>query len=201
MVADCGTDAKGVEEGSRGARKAGSLVPLGTKTVVSTIEGVGIHDAGSSREDVAIVAGQAVTVVAVPGVALITDEVADSVFHKPSLRAGYAGISVPSGTSGVLSSEFAAVVHDSVALIAGKADSLSSIELAAERRSLATDSMFVEVVSLGAFGTLVLDPGFAAVVVGDGDDVVEWDAGGGGVVATEVSGERAECEVSVDGRE
>lgn len=85
--------------------------------------------------------------------------------------------------------ELAAVIDDGVALVAGEADSFSSVELAAEGWHLAADSILVEVEAIGAFGALVLDPSFASVVIGDGDDIFEGDARSGGVVAVKVASE------------
>jgi hypothetical protein len=71
------------------------------------------------------------------------------------------------------------------------------VELTAEGRHFAADSVLVEVVTFGAFGTLSIDPGLAAEVVGDGDDVAEGDARVGRVEAAEVSVEGAEGELPV----
>ena len=87
--------------------------------------------------------------------------------------------------------EFAAVVDDGVALVAGEADALCLVELAAEVGDLAADAFVIEVPALGALGAEVFVPGFAAIVVGYGDDVTEGDVGG--LQAVEVSVEGAEA--------
>ena len=94
--------------------------------------------------------------------------------------------------------KFAAIVDNSVALVALKAESFGLIELTAEGGHFAADSIFVEVVSFGAFGTLSIDPGLAAEMVSDSDDVAESDARTSGVEAVEVSIEGAEGELSFD---
>ena len=123
---------------------------------------------------------------------------ADSIgILPPSLRADRANVAVPNSTARVLGGKFAAVVDNSVALVALEAESFGLVELTAEGRHFTADSVLVEVVTVGAFGTLSIDPGLAAEVVGDGDDVAEGDARVGRVEAAEVSVEGAEGELPV----
>lgn len=83
-------------------------------------------------------------------------------------------------------------------MITRKTDSFGPIELAAERRGLAADAVLVEVVPLRAFGTEIFDPSLAAIVIGDGDDIVKSDARRSRIITTEVSREGAEGKISVD---
>lgn len=118
---------------------------------------------------------------------MIADRFANSVAHEPTFRALSANVSIPGSASSIFFSQDAAVVNYSVALVARKADSFGPIELAAERRSLAADSVLVEVVPLGAFCTQILDPCLAAIIIGDGDDVVKRYSGRSRIITTEVS--------------
>ena len=172
--------------------------PFCAKSIRTSVEGVGVDHTLSVVQDVASVTGQTFSVEVVPGGALVADGLTNSVIHPPSLGAGFADISVPLSTSEVLVGQFAAVVDDGVALVAGLADSFSSVELRAEGGHLAADSLLVEVPSLGALSALVLDPGLAAVMIGDGDDVGKGDARGRGVEAVEISVEGVEGEVGLD---
>ena len=172
--------------------------PFSTKSIGTSVEGVGVDHTLSVVQDVASIAGQTFSVEVVPGGTLVTDGLTNSVIHPPSLGASFADISVPFSTSEVLVGQFAAVIDDGVALIAGLADSFSSVELGAEGGHLATDSLLVEVPPLGALSALVLDPGLAAVMIGDGDDVSQGDARGCGIEAVEISVEGVEGEVGID---
>ena len=123
---------------------------------------------------------------------------ADSLgIFPPSLRADRADVAVPESAAQVLGSKFAAVVDNGVTLVALEAESLGLVELTAERRHFAANSILVEVVTLGAFGAFTVNPGLAAEVVSDGDDVAESDARAGRIEAAEVSVEGAEGELSV----
>ena len=59
--------------------------------------------------------------------------------------------------------------------------------MTAEGGYLAANSFFVEIVSLRAFGTNILIPGLAAVMIGYSDNITEGDTGVGGVEAAEIS--------------
>lgn len=91
-----------------------------------------------------------------------------------------------------MSCKFAAVVNDSVSLVACETDALSSVELTTEGRHFAADSLVVEIVSLRAFKAFVLVPGFAAIMVGYIDEITEGDRGSSRVEAAEVTVERTE---------
>jgi len=67
------------------------------------------------------------------------------------------------------------IVDYCVTLIACQAQSLSLVELTAESGNFTADSIFVEVVTLRAFGALAINPGLAAEMVSDGDDVTKRD--------------------------
>lgn len=119
---------------------------------------------------------------------MITDDMADSILiFPPSFGTFSTDITVPKGASSILFGEFAAVVDDGVALVAGKADSFGSIELTAEVGHLTADSLIVEVVALRAFSTLVFVPGFASVMIGYSNNIAEGNTRSSWVEATEVS--------------
>ena len=120
-------------------------------------------------KDESSIASEAVSI-AVPGRTSITNWCANSIgVEEPSLRALNASVSVPLGASTILSSELASSIDDGVALIASLAHSFSLIELAAEITDLAADSVLIERIPVGAFQALILGPGLASVVIGDGD--------------------------------
>ena len=158
-----------VEVGATGALEATGSLPRGTEDVGGSVEGTGIGHACALGEHKSSVAGEAISI-AVPGGAGIADWRADSIgVEVPPLRALDADVSVPLAASIIFGCELAGAIDNGVTLIAGLADSLSLIELAAEIADLAADSILIEGISIGAFETLVLGPGLASVVIGDGD--------------------------------
>ena len=169
MRADWHAESVLVEVGPAGALEAAGSLPGSAEDVCRSVEGTWVGDACAFREDESSVAGEAVSI-AVPGGAEIADWSAGSIgVEEPSLRTLDAGVSVPLGASAVLGGELAGAIDDGVALIAGLADSLGLVELAAEIADLAADSVLVEGVPVGTLQTLILGPGLASVVIGDGD--------------------------------
>ena len=75
------------------------------------------------------------------------------------------------------------------------ADSFGPVEAGAEGIDLATNSLVVEVESLGALEALLIAPLMAAVVVGDSDQVREGK--GRDVLTAELAVERGEGEGAV----
>lgn len=158
-----------VEIGTAGALEATCSLPRCAENVGGSVEGTGVGHACTLRKHESSVASEAVSI-AVPGGAEIADWGADSIgVEEPPLRALDAGVSVPLGTSIVLGCELAGAIDNGIALIAGLADSLSLIELAAEIADLAADSILIERIPIGAFETLILGPGLASIIIGDGD--------------------------------
>ena len=85
--------------------------------------------------------------------------------EEPSLGALDADVSVPFGASVILGSPLATSVYYAITLIAGLADSLGFIKLAAQVTDLAADSFFIEGVSIGALKALVFCPGFTSIII------------------------------------
>ena len=100
----------------------------------------------------------------------ITDWDADIIFvEEPSLGARLTFSIEPDGTSRVGSSNgtlfFALSVDYIVSFVAFFADSFLLIELLASSLNFTTNSVFIEVVSIGAFDAGVFEPDFAAKVI------------------------------------
>ena len=198
MVVDGSTDTEGIEIASFSTLHAESIVPFGTERVVSSVEGVRVDDAGSLLNDVSVIAGQTDSSVGIPGMAKVADFIANSIVHVPSSRTLLADVMIPFGASAVDFGLLAGVFDNMVALIALETDSFCEVELRAEGRCLAADSFFVEVKAFGTFSTLVFDPGFAAIVIGDGDDIVKSNVSICWEETVEVSVESVVGEVGFD---
>jgi hypothetical protein len=198
LVRDSHTDTLRVEVGSVGAFEALSTVPGSTENIISAIERICVDLTDSTVQHVSSIAGKTSSSAFAPSGAEVADDLADSIgIFPPSLGADGADVTVPESAAQVLGGDFAAVADNGITLVALEADSLGLVELTAEGRNFAADSILVEVVASGAFGALSIDPSLAAKVVSDSNDVAKGDAGVSRVEAAEVSVEGAEGELSV----
>jgi hypothetical protein len=169
---DCSADSLIIEEGSLSAFKASIFAPSFTEKIVSksTQELVLVGNTLSFSNDGSIVALCAGAGGLVPWWA----EVADFNTHfvsieVPSLWALAAHSVFPLGASNFVWCAFidfsAFAIDNWVSLIAFLADSFFGIELFACTLDFAADSVFIEVVSVGALDAGVLTPNFTAKIV------------------------------------
>mgnify|MGYP006915235183 CR=1 FL=1 len=171
VVADALAHSLLIEVGPLSAGLAARVAPGPAEGVGRGDEGRGVEHAGPSLpQDVPAVAGGA-GAVAAPGVAGVGD--GETGLLGAEVEAGGAGeavvAAVPGEAAGVglllPEEDPAGAVEERVALIAGLADALRLVEVAALGRDLAADALGVEEVSLGALEACLAVPLAAAEVV------------------------------------
>lgn len=82
-------------------------------------------------------------------------------------------------------------------MVACLANTFGNVELAAEWADFTADSVFIEEVTFGAFEALLFVPCLAPIVIGDGDELREWNFATLFVEAAEISIERGEGEIAL----
>ena len=129
-----------------------------------------MSDTVSINYDRSIVAGFASTTGLIPGGAEVTNGNADIIFIEvPSLWACLADAIGPDSTSNIagliIVNSFATSVDYWIALIAFFADSFLEVELLASALNFTANSIFVEIISIGAFDAGITAPDSAPEIV------------------------------------
>ena len=82
-------------------------------------------------------------------------------------------------------------------MIACLADTFGNVELTAQGANLTADSILIEEIALRAFETLLLVPGLAPIVVGDGNNLGEWYFATWFIEAAEIAVEGGEGQIAM----